>query len=120
MEETGRVHAIGDGAADEREPVEDHGGLVGVLEEDLLEDIERDDEDQKGGDRHANLRPEAELREALGQRSRDLLEDTHRCRGSVKRSCECREETCRRAKQTCRRQQGLFYREEGDGGLNLN
>lgn len=50
VEEAGRVHAIGDGAADNREPVEDDRGLVGVLEEDLLQDIERNGEDQHGGD----------------------------------------------------------------------
>lgn len=36
LEETRGVHAIGNSATDDREPVEDHGRLIGVLEEQLV------------------------------------------------------------------------------------
>lgn len=35
------IHAIGDSAADEGEPVENDWGLVGVLEEDLVHDVQK-------------------------------------------------------------------------------
>lgn len=41
-EELVRVNTITDGAADEGEPVEDDWGLVGVLEEQLAQDIDHD------------------------------------------------------------------------------
>ena len=40
IEEGVGVHAIADGAAHEGDPVEDHGGLVGLLEEQLTEHID--------------------------------------------------------------------------------
>jgi hypothetical protein len=48
-EERIRVHAICDGAADYRQPVEDHGRLIGLLEQQLLQDIEDDGEQDTGG-----------------------------------------------------------------------
>jgi hypothetical protein len=42
LEEAGRVHAVGDGAAHEGEPVEDERGLIGVLEERLVQNVEED------------------------------------------------------------------------------
>lgn len=52
-EESGRVHAIRDGAADKGNPVENQRGLVGILDQDLLGDIEGHrhcDESEEGND----------------------------------------------------------------------
>lgn len=49
-EEGIRIHSIGDGAADDGQPVEDDRWLIGVLEQQLLEDIEDNREEDKGGE----------------------------------------------------------------------
>lgn len=49
-EESRRVHAIGYGAANDGEPVEDDGRLIGVLEEKLLGDIDGDGQRNEGGE----------------------------------------------------------------------
>lgn len=42
VEEGVWVHAIADGASNKGEPVEDHGGLMGFLEEELAQHIDHD------------------------------------------------------------------------------
>lgn len=42
VEEGVWVHAIADSASDKGEPVEDHGGLMGLLEEELAQHIDHD------------------------------------------------------------------------------
>ena len=44
------MDTIGDGTADNREPVEDYRRLIGVLEQQLAQDVEHDCEDQKGSE----------------------------------------------------------------------
>lgn len=79
LEELGRIHAIDDGAADEGEPVEDHGGFVGVREEELVRDIEEDREEDKGTEANGDLGAESQSLELLGERvARELLEEAHR------------------------------------------
>lgn len=78
LEEPGGVHAISDGAADEGEPVEDHWGLIGVLEEDLAEHVEDHGQEDHPSEHDGHLHTEAESQEVLGQRmGRHLLEKTH-------------------------------------------
>lgn len=55
-EESGRVHAIGDGAANDGEQVEDDGRLIGVLEEQLLGDIDDDGQEKEAGEQNPYLR----------------------------------------------------------------
>lgn len=43
-EEGIRVHAICDGTANHRQPVKDHRRLIGILEQQLLQDIEKNGE----------------------------------------------------------------------------
>lgn len=74
------VHAVCHGAADEGEPVEDDGGLIGVLEQDLLQDIEDDREDHDAEANAEDLGRSAHLVELLGHGSCHLLEEAHGCR----------------------------------------
>lgn len=53
--ESGRVHAIGDGAANDGKQVEDDGRLIGVLEEQLLGDIDDDGQGNEGGEQNPYL-----------------------------------------------------------------
>jgi hypothetical protein len=46
-EELVRIHAIGNSTADDREPVEHERWLRGLLEEQLLQDIEHDGDDNE-------------------------------------------------------------------------
>lgn len=50
LEETRGVHAVGNRAADDREPVEDERGLIGVSLDNLREDVEKDDDEEERGD----------------------------------------------------------------------
>lgn len=47
--ESVRIYAIGDGAANDGNPVEDDGGFMRVLKQKLLQHIEDDGDDYKGG-----------------------------------------------------------------------
>lgn len=49
-EESGRVHAIGYGASDDGKQVEDDRGLIRILEEQLLGDIDDDRQEKEGGE----------------------------------------------------------------------
>lgn len=53
-EELVRVHAIGDSASDDREPVEHHRRLPWVFEKELLEYIENYREDNEGDEAGRN------------------------------------------------------------------
>lgn len=77
LEEARRVHAVGDGAPDHGEPVEDKGGLIGVLEERLAEHVQEDAEEQETGDGDTDLRGQSEAREPLGQGTSKVLYETH-------------------------------------------
>ncbi len=46
-EELVRVHAIRDGATNHRKQVKDDGGFIGVLEQELLQNIENNREDEE-------------------------------------------------------------------------
>lgn len=84
LEEAGRIHAIGDGAADKGEPMEDDGRLIGVLVQDLIGRIEEDRESDEAGEGNGNLRGQAETLELLRERmARDGVDEAHSldCRG---------------------------------------
>lgn len=51
-EESRRVHAICDGAADEGEPVENQRRLIGVLEKNLGSDVEEDRQHNEASEKH--------------------------------------------------------------------
>lgn len=58
--------------------MEHHGGLVGVDEEDLAEDIEDNGEDDNGTKANANLLAQGKLLELLSERvARDLVKESH-------------------------------------------
>src|SRR5690349_3773386 len=87
-EELVRVHAICDSAADNREQVKNDRWLIGVLEKQLLENIEGNREYKEGceagGDGDGGGRVGCEV----ANRPRDLGEDTHAARrGSVRERC---------------------------------
>lgn len=78
VEKGGRVHAVGDGAADKGEPVEDHGGLILVLEEDLAGDIEDDGQADEAKEENGGLGDDALGLELVDERVvRRDLKDTH-------------------------------------------
>jgi hypothetical protein len=78
LEELGRVHAVGDGASNEGEPVEDHGRLVGVLEEDLVGDIENDGQENEAGEGDGDLNTDALGQELLDKGiAPQILNETH-------------------------------------------
>lgn len=96
LEEAWGVHAIGDSAADHGQPMEDEGRLIGVLEHQLIQDIENNRENDDGGGDDADLRCRAQLAEPLGQRPCYLFEEPHRsaqmlgrCTGSKEGWCWC-------------------------------
>jgi hypothetical protein len=58
--------------------VEDHRGLVGVSEEDLVEDIEDDGEDEKGSKANSYLLTQGKFLKLLCERvARQILKETH-------------------------------------------
>jgi len=79
-EERIRVHAICDGTANHRQPVEHEGRLIGVLEQQLLQDIENDGQQDKGGeaggDEDGKRRGGGEVAQGAG----DIGEETHTVR----------------------------------------
>lgn len=78
VEKSRRVHAIGDGAADKGEPVEDDGGLILVLEEDLAGDIEDDGQTDEAKEENGRLYDDALGLELVDERVvRRDLKDTH-------------------------------------------
>lgn len=82
-EELVRVNTITDGAANEGEPVENDGGLVGVLEQELAQDI---DHDGQGNERQCADRDEGVdgLRRAvLAELVEETVEETHGGRGRL-------------------------------------
>jgi hypothetical protein len=84
VEESRRVHSVGDGATDEGQPVKDHWGLIGVLEQDLVGDIGDNGQEDQAAESNANLRRQPVRLELMGERvARHLLEDAH----GVKVSC---------------------------------
>lgn len=78
LEERGRIHAVGNGAAKEGNPVEDHGRLVGLLEENLVGDIEDNREDDEDSKANHDLETSALAAELLDKRMAcGVLEKTH-------------------------------------------
>lgn len=85
LEEPWGVHAVGDGASDQGQPVEDDRRLIGVLEHQLVQDIENNREHNNGGRNDADLGRRAQLAELLGQRPCDIFEEPHGGAGRVER-----------------------------------
>jgi hypothetical protein len=57
--------------------VEDERRLIGVLEEGLTEDVQKDTQKQEASDRDSDLRSQTEAREPLGERASKVLHETH-------------------------------------------
>jgi hypothetical protein len=79
-EERIRVHAICDGTTNHGQPVEDHGRLVGLLEQQLLQDIEDDGEQDKGGEAGGDDDGEGRVGGEVAQGAGDIGEETHSAR----------------------------------------
>jgi hypothetical protein len=76
--ELGGIHAVNHRAADKGKPVKDHRRLVGVLEEQLLQDIDEDGEGNEAGSANGDLRANALLEVELGHPMvGGILEDAH-------------------------------------------
>ena len=72
------IHAISNGAANQREPGEDHGRLIGILEEKLIGDMDKDGQTDKASQHNGNLRGQTKSCKLLGDgMRRQLLEETH-------------------------------------------
>jgi hypothetical protein len=76
-EELVRVDAISDGAADDGKQVEDDRWLVGVLEQQLLQNVENNGEQNKGGEAGGNQDREGRVGGKIAQWTGNLGEDTH-------------------------------------------
>ena len=61
LEESRGVHAVGDGAPHDGEPGEDQWGLIGVLEEELVRNVDEDGENNKGSGKSTDLRRHVQL-----------------------------------------------------------
>lgn len=80
MEEARRVHSVGDSAANEGEPVEDHGRLARVLGEQLADNIEANRDSKERRESNTNLLSHRKRLILLRERvTRELLNDTHDC-----------------------------------------
>lgn len=79
-EELVRVHAICDSAADDREQVENDRWLIGVLEQQLLENIEDDCEYEEGCEAGGDCDGGGRVGCEVANWPRDLGEDTHAAR----------------------------------------
>ena len=74
LEERRGVHAIRDCTPDDGEPAEDHGWLVGVLEEELACDMVNDGQAKEGAENKEDLGRGAVCLELLRERvRRDIL-----------------------------------------------
>jgi hypothetical protein len=78
LEELGRVHAVGDGASNNGEPVEDHGRLVGVPGQELVRNVEDDGQEDQTAHSDGNLGRHALLQVLLDDGiAPQILKDTH-------------------------------------------
>lgn len=82
-EELVGVDTIRNGTTDNREPVEDDWRLGGVLEQQLVQDIENNGDKEKGGESEGDKRRERRFRGELPQWASNFSENTH---------SECRDE----------------------------
>ena len=71
------VHAVGDGVADPWEEVEDERRLIGVAEEDLLEDVQEDNEGEQTAGGGESDEPGGRVVEERSQRANETLEEAH-------------------------------------------
>ena len=53
-----RVNSVGDGATDERKPVENHQRFIGVFEQELAQNVDQDGEDDESGPSNAQQYPD--------------------------------------------------------------
>ena len=65
LKELGRVHAVSDGIPNEGKPVEDHGRLIGVLEQELVGDVQGDSKADNACQDNGNLRSQPKLLKLL-------------------------------------------------------
>lgn len=92
-EELVGVNSVGDGAPYQREPVEDDWGLVGVLEQELAQDVDEDGEDEESGPPSTQQHPGGLGRALLADTVEDCCEEPHDCT-RVLRSTRREEEGC--------------------------
>ena len=72
------VHSVGDGIANDREPVEDHRWLIGIFQEYLLQYVENYGENQEPDKSSSKHYPKASLRDLMADRLCDKFENAHR------------------------------------------
>lgn len=77
LEEAGRVNPIGNGASYQWEPMEHQRRLVGVLEQQLPEDVEEDGQKQDATNDNCDLGRGAQSGELQDQWSSNILEKAH-------------------------------------------
>ena len=78
LEELWRIHAVRDGASDKRKPMEHDGRLIGVLEKQLVCDVENHRQGNEAADQNGDLRTESQRLKLLRERvARRLLKDAH-------------------------------------------
>ena len=79
-EERIRVHAICDGIANHGQPVEDQRRLIGVLEQQLLQDIENDGKQDKGGEAGGGDDGRGRVGGKVAHGAGNIGEETHNAR----------------------------------------
>jgi hypothetical protein len=79
-EELVRVHAVCDGAADDGQPVEHDGRLIGLLEQELLQHVEHHGQEDKGGEPGGDEDGQRRGGGEVAQWAGDGGEDTHSVR----------------------------------------
>lgn len=80
-EELVGVHAIRNGAANPWEPVEDHWGFIGFLQEDLAQDVQHDGEHDERGEAGDGQEGGGRIRGEVAQWAGDVFEKSH-CGGN--------------------------------------
>lgn len=78
LEEAGRIHAICNGASNEGDVVKDHGRLIGVREEQLVDNVENDGQCDEGTEQNRDLDPQSQSLELESERvAREFLKNAH-------------------------------------------
>ena len=63
------IDAIGDSTADDWKQVKYYGRLLGIAEEQLMQDVEDNDKGEEGGDRSGDNKDERRLYDKIAQRA---------------------------------------------------
>lgn len=74
-----RVNSVGHRATDQRKPVEDDGRFIGVLEQELAQNVEENCEDDESGPSSSEQHPDGLGRALLADTVKDCCEKPHGC-----------------------------------------